>query len=275
MIHHIVTGDLAAAPLAEALVIEPSIEGSVIVVKDVLSVGPLLKEEGQKFSEMRTAFWQEVVNNDKHPAHVDDLERILQASIDIAKDETTQIWLWIAPAPADACTYLWAVRYLSKCTGRLFVVNIAGLPFLDEQGKVFFPKSIGEILPKELVKARKLARLVTPAEFEIDGDEWRKLVEENGGIRTHEGGKRLTSRNEEYYDAQLLSFCSQQYQKASKVVNQAMTKFNISTGDLYLGWRLRKMADAGKLVLQGEVNKALKDFEVKLPGEAEQLTLLA
>ena len=267
MIYHIVTGDIAAGPLNIALGTEPSMEGVVVVMKDVLSVGPLQKEEGQKFSELRSAFWQEVVINEKNPIVVDDLERLSEVSIALANDAEAKAWIWIAPWPADVCTYHWALKYLGQYMGRLFVINIAGLPFLDEQGKVFFPKSIGEIQPKELVKARKLARAVTPAELEVDGEEWRKLVKENGGIRIHEGGKRLTSKSEEHYDNQLISFCSHQYQKASKVVSQALARYNVPTGDLYLGWRLRKMVESGRLELQGDTTKALKDFEVKMPGD--------
>ena len=267
MIHHIVTGDIAAGPLNIALGTEPSMKGQVVVMKDVLSVGPLQKEEGQKFAELRGAFWQEVVINDKNPIVVDDLERLSEVSIALANEPDAKAWIWIAPWPADVCTYHWALKYLGQYMGRLFVINIAGLPFLDEQGKVFFPKSIGEIQPKELVKARKLARAVTPAELEVDGEEWRKLVKENAGIRIHEGGKRLTSKSEEHYDNQLISFCSHQYQKASKVVSQALARYNVPTGDLYLGWRLRKMVESGRLELQGDVTKALKDFEVKMPGD--------
>jgi hypothetical protein len=117
------------------------------------------------------------------------------------------------------------------------------------------------------VKARRLARLVTPAEVEVDGDEWRKLVNEDAGIRTHGGGKKLASQGENHYDSQLVSFCSQQFQKASKIINQAMNKYGIPTGDVYLGWRLRKMADSGALIMQGDTTKTLKDFDLRLPGD--------
>ena len=129
------------------------------------------------------------------------------------------------------------------------------------------PKNISEILPRELVKARKLARQVTLPEVEMDTYEWRKLTDEHAGIRTHEGGKKLSSRNEDHYDGQLLSFCSHQFQKGSRIVSQALSKYSIPTGDLYLGWRLRKMAEEEKLMIQGDQNKTMKDFEVKLPGE--------
>lgn len=273
MIYHLVVGDVAAAPLQDAVMNEPSMQGEVVVLKDILHVGPIQKQEGSGFSEMRSQFWQQVVINEKNPAVVDDMERLLEISGAMYKDDSIQVWFWMAPAPADVTAYHWMLPYLSKHIGRFYLVNIANLPFLDENGKVFYPKSIGEILPKELVKARRLARQVTPAEVEVDGEEWRKLVEENAGIRTHGGGKKLASQSEEYYDSQLLSFCSQQFQKAHKIVNQAINKFGIPTGDLYLGWRLRKMAENGRLKLQGDVNKTLKDFEVKLPGgDAEPTT---
>jgi hypothetical protein len=35
---------------------------------------------------------------------------------------------------------------------------------------------------------------------------------------------------------------------------------------VYLGWRLRELAAAGQLELQGDTTKTLRDFEVKLPG---------
>ena len=267
MIYHIVTGDVAAAPLKEAIITEPSMAGEVIVIKDVLSVGPLKKEEGQKFSELRSAFWQQVVINVKNPVQVDDMERLLETSLEVSKNEDARIWVWMAPWPADICTYYWVLKYLGKYPTRFYVVNIAGLPFLDEQGKVFFPKSIGEIQPKELIKARRLARLITPGELEVDTDEWRKTEAANAGIRTLEGGKRLNSKAEDFYDSQLGSFISHQFQKASRIIAQALAKFNLPPGDLYLGWRLRKMAEAGKLELQGDTTKGLKDFEVKLPGD--------
>ena len=249
MIYHIVTGDIAAAPLREAITADSAMEGEVVIMKDVLSVGPLQKEEGQKFSEMRSAFWQQVAPNEKNPIQVDDLERLLETGNELSKNEDAKIWLWQAPGPADIATYHWSLKYLGKYIGRLYVVNI------------------GEIQPKELIKAKRLARLVTPSELETDAEEWRKLQAENAGIRIHEGGKRLISKSEEHYDNQLISFCSHQYQKASKIVNQAIARYNIPTGDIYLGWRLRKMTDAGRLELQGDITKGLKDFDVKMPGD--------
>ncbi len=266
MIYHIVVGDMAAAPLAEAIAAMPEMAGEIVVIRDLLNVGPLKKtEESQKFSELRSAFWQLVAPNDKSPVQVDDTERILQVSSAMAGDEGLKVWLWVAPWPADICTWLWLTKYFGKYPGRFSVVNIAGLPFLDTNGKVFYPKNISELEPKELVKARRLARAVSYAEVETDEEEWRKLTEGNAGVRTLESGKRIGQKGDDLYDAHLISFCSQQFQKASKIVNQALTKFNIPTGDLYLGWRLRELVAQDKLHMQGDPAKTLKDFDVKLP----------
>lgn len=273
MIYHIVTGDSAAVPLKDAIILDPSIAGEVVVMKDTLNIGPLQKEEGEKFSDMRSAYWQSVINSEKVPIVVDDMERLLEVSLQLSKNEDDVVWVWIAPWPADVSMYHWVLKYLGNYLNRFFVINIAGLPFLDENGKVFFPKSIGEILPKELVKARKLARAVNAAELETDGEEWRRLVRENAGVRTLEGGKRLVSKNDDQYDNQIISFASHQFQKASRIATQTLNRYGLPVSDYFIGWRLRKLVDIGRLQIQGELTKTLKDYEVKLPGDGAEAQL--
>lgn len=273
MIYHIIVGDEAAKPLSEAILTGAGEEETVIVLKDILHVGPLMKEEGQKFSEMRSAFWQEVVPQSKDPIVVDDLERLLQVSNEMYKSETPKVWFWMAPSPADTTAYYWLLFYLRKHRERFFVVNVGGLPFLDPNGKLFYPKNISEIPAKELLKARRLARVVTPSEMEIDTDEWEKIKNENAAIRTYEGGKKIAHREASYYDQQLISFCSQQFQKASKIIRQAMSKFSMPTGDLYLGWRLRQLAASSVLTSQGDGNKQLNEWDVKLAGGNEEISI--
>lgn len=258
---------MAAAPMMEAVANTPELAGEVVVIRDLMNIGPIKKtEDVEKFSTLRTAFWQMVVPGEKNAIQVDDTERVLEVSAHMAANSELVAWLWVAPWPADICTWLWLTKYLGKYPGRFFVINIAGLPFLDENGKLFYPKNISELKPKEIVKARKLARAVTYAEIETDGEEWRKLTEENASIRTLDGGKKITSRKDDHYDAHLMSFVTEQNQKVSKIVHQAITKFNIPTGDLFLGWRMRQLAGVDKVRIQGDITKTLKDLDCKLPG---------
>lgn len=266
MIYHIVVGDMAAVPLMEAVSMETSMNGEVLALKDILHVGPIKKAQGQSFSELRTAFWKEVVNDEKQEITVNDLERVLEVTTKLNNNTEDVVWLWMAPWPADVCAYYWLLNYMAKHLDRFYVLNLAGLPFLDEEGKVYYPKNMSEILPKELVKARRLARHVTPAELEVDGEEWLNMTTENAGMRLLEGGKKLYTRDESYFDEKLTSFCSHQFQKAHRIITQSISKLNVPTGDVYLGWRLRKLIENGTLLAEGDINKTSRDYSVKLPG---------
>lgn len=243
--------------------------GEVVVMKDILHVGPLLRGEGQSFSALRSEWWQQVAPEAKSPIEVTDLERLLEVSNELYKDKDAVAWFWMAPWPADVCVYHWMLPYLGKHTGRFLLLNLANLPFLNDAGKVFYPKNISELLPRELIKARKLARPVTAAELEMDGDAWQKLVAENAGIRTLEGGKKLRSQAENFYDGQLVSALSLQPQKASRALHQAMSKHTLPTGDAFLAWRLRAMAEAGLIELLGDAGRPYKEWEVRLPAAEE------
>lgn len=266
MIYHIVVGDMAAQPLSEAIQTEPSMEGEIVVIRDLLHIGPIKRGEQQKFSNLRSAYWQQLIVDEKNPPEVDDQERIIAMSNKLRDNEEAQVWFWMAPWAADVSAYHWTLVQLQKYVDRFHLLNLAGLPFLDDEGKVYYPKNLSEISPRELIKARKLARKVTPAELEVDGTEWEKLVEENGGVRVLEGGKKLTSKDADHYDNKLLDLCQQQFQKASKIIGNALSKQNIPTADTHLAWRLQVMAENGLLELQGDTTKTLKDFSVKLAG---------
>lgn len=246
---HLIVGDVTAKPLSEAIAQEEALAGELVVLKDILNVGPL-KTEGMTFSEGRSAFWTEVQPEGHAPAEVDDLERLMALSSRLSNDPALNIWFWMAPRAADVCAYYWLLQFLKKHQGRFSVININGLPFLDENGKLFYPDSFGDVPVKEIIKARKLARIITPSEWETDGDEWQKMTAANSGLRKHEAGKKISEQNIDFYDGLLLSLCTKQNQKATRVVNQAMSKNKIQTGDLFLIWRLRVLAQEGKLDMQ-------------------------
>ena len=127
---------------------------------------------------------------------------------------------------------------------------------------MFYPEWISTIQPKEMTKARKLARLVTPSEFEVDPDEWTKLCNEEKGVRLLEGGKKLGQQDYDFYDADLKNFISGDWQKASKIIHQFLSKNKQTTGDMYLLWRLKQLVATDLYDVQGEL-KNMKDFELK------------
>lgn len=246
---HIIVGDDTAKPLSAAVQQDEQLNGEIVILKDILHVGPL-QPPGLGFSEGRSAFWSKINGSSGETTGVDDLERLMQLSTRLSNDEALLACFWMAPCPADVCAYFWLLHYLKKHQGRLSLININGLPFLDEEGKLFYSDSLGRLTVKEIIKARKLARTISPAEWETDGEEWNKLREENAGIRVLEDGKKLSGQALDFYDEKLLQVVTQQAQKPGRLAYQAISKYGVPTGDLFLNWRLQELAKEGKIAFE-------------------------
>lgn len=266
MIYHLVAGQDSAAPLIEAIRMEISMAGEVVVLEDHLGCGPLYKVAGQSFSEMRSEWWNTLLPNEKNQHKVQDMERVLEVSSILFKDELAEAWIWMAPKTKDICMYHWLLFYMSKHMGRCKLINLSNLPFLDSEGKVFYPSALSEILPKELIKARRLAQAITPAEIEIDGEDWQKLKENDSGLRIQVGGKKLKSVTVDYYDELLLGLSTKQHQKASRMVDQALQKHKADAGERFLASRIKGLVEQGLLQCKNTLDRPYKDWDIKLQG---------
>ena len=173
------------------------------------------------------------------------------------------IWIWAAQNKHDVCGYYWLLHYMKEFQGRIFILYLNNLPFLNEKGQLFYPTWLHLIPAKEFLKAKKLARPITLSEFEVDPDEWIKLCNEDKGVRILEGGKKLLSVGYDFYDEELKTFITADWQKASKIIQQFLSKAKHTTGDAYMLWRLKTLIALGGLDVNGS-QKNRRDFEVKL-----------
>jgi hypothetical protein len=113
-----------------------------------------------------------------------------------------------------------------------------------------------------MIKAQKLARAITPSEFEVDPDEWTKLANDDKYVRLLEGGKKLIQKEVDFYDGELKQYLTGEWQKASKVINQFLNKAKHTTGDAFLLWRLKQLLQSDLYDVQGEIRN-MKEFEIK------------
>ncbi len=266
---HIVVGDIAAKNIVDAMALEPNMQGSIVVLKDTLGIGQIFVTEADTYKDIRTNFWKTIVPNWPEDETVIDEDLIKEVVSNL--NEETKVWFWMAPCISDVMAYYWLLPYFKNHPQVLHTLFINSLPFFNEKGNLFYPKNFGEVLPKEVVKCMRLAKDVSPADYEIDGDEWERLANENATIRSYEGGKKILSRNENYYDQALLNQLqfTNGFVKANKVVAQALAKITDTLSNYFLEQRLRLLISEEKIQAQGDITKALKDFEVKkLGGEA-------
>ena len=268
MIHLVFnTADIAA--IEAAIELDETLAGKVIEIKDDYAVGPLLEIYETEGYQARRDWWQNVLAFSPYSEQldiVDDKLTVNQLVNALNHDENEVLWIWMGQNAHDVSGYYWLMSQLKPYQGKLQVLYLNNLPFLNEKGQLFYPTHLAEIQPKEFIKAKRLARPITLSEFELDPDEWKKLCQENEGVRFLEGGKKLVSMPISFYDKEILSLLTKNAQKLPSALAHILSKMKVKTGDTFIVFRLKALAELGKIVLAGNWEKGWKDMVVQMPG---------
>jgi len=264
---HIVFQQEDVKTLSKSFELDDSLRDKIFEIKDDFAVGPLQNIYTEEGIEERKQWWRNVLAGGDYDGHVDtnevnDPKTVEEIKENLKRNEEETAWIWVASNKHDVSGYYWLVSQLKEFAGRIFVLSLNNLPFINDKGHIFYPENLYEIPPREFLKAKKLARPITASEFEIDPDEWTKICNENKMVRILEGAKKLSQHDDNFFDKYLLEFITPDWQKANKVIHQVLNKSKQTTGDAYLLWRLKVLISDQKIDAQGEVRN-MKDFEVK------------
>jgi Domain of unknown function (DUF1835)/Protein of unknown function len=270
---HVVFQHADQAVLKQALEMDQSLAGDLIEIKDEFAVGPIENLDTEEGWTARQNWWRQLLaaspyGKDNLVGSFDDRKTVAELKQRLDENEKEQLWIWMGQNQHDVCGYYWLIPQLKSYQGRVVVLYLNNLPFINEKGQIFYPTTLHEIQPKEFLKAKKLNRQVTLSEFEVDPDEWKRLTSENAPVRILEGGKKITSKDESFYDKDILTGLSNEWQKGNRAMNNILGKMKIKTGDVFLLWRMRHLATEEKLELNGDPSKGWKDFEVRLKSSA-------
>ena len=273
---HVVFQQADVAALQKSFELDASIAGDIIEIKDDYAVGPIKDIYNPESVELRKKWWSDILAGGDYDGiandgHVNDQETVRDLIERLQKDAAQIVWIWAAQNKHDVSGYYWLISQLKNFQGRIFILYLNNLPFINDKGSIFYPENLFNIPPREFVKAKKLARPVTLSEFEIDPDEWSRLQNEEKGVRILEGGKKLVQYDLNFYDADIKKFISGDWQKASKIIHAYLNRATHKTGDAFLLWRLKEIIAAGEFDVQGEI-KNMKDFEIKLKSAQETMT---
>jgi hypothetical protein len=264
---HIVFNTADVPVLQQAIDMEPEMAGEVWEIKDDYAVGPIAGIHTPEGMEARKQWWTGVLQGGDYDGTVDEGKvndpAVVEALVARLQEQPEEVvWIWAAQNKHDVSGYYWLMGQLKEFQGRVYILYLNNLPFLNEKGQLFYPQWLHLIPPKEFLKARKLARVITPSEFEVDPDEWTRLCQEDKLVRLLEGGKKLVQRDADYYDDELRKYITGDWQKASRIIGHFLSKSKETTGDAYLLWRLKSLLSEGGYDVQGTV-KGMRDFEVK------------
>ena len=266
---HIVFNTADIAALEQAIELDESLSGKIIEIKDDYAVGPLLDIYETEGYQARRDWWREVLAHSPYEDQldiVDDKLTVHQLINALTHDENEMIWIWMGQNAHDVSGYYWLMSQFKEYQSRIHLLYLNNLPFLNEKGQLFYPTHLSQIQPKEFLKAKKLARPITLSEFELDPDEWKKLCQENEGVRFLEGGKKLVSMHVGCYDKEILSLLTKNAQKLPSALSNIMAKLKVKLGDAFIVARLKALEESGKIVFVGAWTKGWKDMVVQMPG---------
>lgn len=252
---HILFDGPGAENLRKSFDMDDIIQGKILVLADDLALGPLTEGARQQW-------WDEIVTEESCLRISSDAQILTDLTQQMREDENNEIWIWAAQNARDVSGYYGLMEHLEDFLGRVHLIYLNNLPFINEKGSIFYPRYLSEILPREFLKARKLAREITPAEWELDTEEWRRLREEEAPIRILEGGKRLRSEGEQYFDRELINRCRLEYQKGWRLVNQVLAKVTDHVDEAFLYRRLERLMESGALEAREPI-KQIRDAELK------------
>ena len=264
---HIVFNEVEVALMQEVITQDESLQGDVVLIRDDYAVGPLADIDTEEGWKARQEWWLQKLDGSPYSKEaaltIDDRETVKNLKTKLDENPDEQVWIWMGQNQHDVCGYYWLMPQLRAYQGRILVMYMNNLPCINEKGQLFYPSWLHEIQPREFIKAKILVRPITLSEFEVDPDEWKKLVEENSVVRILEGGKKISSREAEFYDAEIIKNTTGEWQKANRLLTNTLNRMKIKTGDVFLMWRIKEMIAAGQLAATGETDKSWKDFDVK------------
>lgn len=271
---HIVFNTADIAALEAAIALDESLAGKIIEIKDDYAVGPLLDIYETEGYQLRKNWWGNVLAHSPYTDQldiVDDRLTVHQLINALNHDENESIWIWMGQNAHDVCGYYWLMSQFKEYQGRIHVLYLNNLPFLNEKGQLFYPTYLSQIQPKEFIKAKKLARPITLSEFELDPDEWNKICTEQEVIKFLEGGKKIVNMDINFYDKEILSLLTKNAQKLPSALSNILAKMKVKTGDAFVVYRLKALADIGKIVFVGDWEKGWKDMVIQMPGGSNQV----
>lgn len=264
---HLVFSEVDKKTIESAIETDPSLDGEVFCIANDYSVGPIENIYGKEGIETRN-LWRADLKDSTIADEADNA--IAQVVGYLRRNEEEVLWIWAAQNSRDVSGYFFSLHYLKEFSGRIFILYLNNLPFISEKGSIFYPDQLHQIPVREFIKAKKLSRPVTLSEFEVDTDEWQKLMAQNKGVRILEGGKKLSQFDYEYFDKEIKKFVLPQWQKASKIIQQFTSKYKNAPPENFVMWRLKTMVSLNQLESRGN-EELIKEFEIKAPGQPENI----
>lgn len=195
----------------------------LVYLYDQLDIG-LLSDEETDFNTLRNEFWQYLSQEGIVTIPpFNDLKEILDILKKAEEDEEVKIYFWLQSEGHYWMHYYWLLHWLHPVKDQLLFINGIGLPFLNENQQLIFPSSWEEIPVKEIEKALLLARGISDASMEIEGEEFKEVLKNQYQIRVISPQGKIAYINQQEAKSALLK--KAEFMEYSKLSNAKKREF--------------------------------------------------
>lgn len=257
--------DAAGAPnLETSFRIDPTLADDILVLEEDWSCGPWDREPGLPH---RLEWSRSCMGEPEKPGPDRESRNLAER---LRQTDDLVLWFWVASNSRDICGFQRLAWDLREFPSRLECIYLNNLPFLNERLQLFFPRFLAELPAREFPKAKRLAGPLSSQQWEAVLEGERELSLRNGVLRMGSGIGKIVTLNPDAFDGELLALCRGDWLKASRVAHQVFRKNQGSVSESYLLGRIRELAGAGNIQVQGDFYLR-REFDIKIPeqGTAE------
>jgi len=252
---HLVLGDTAAGVLREAMASGAPARGEILRFRDIYCLGPLRHLGTPAGPASRAAYWGQLIADSPPPlAEFEEEEARYAQARECAA--TRPLLLWVG---AHSSSQLWLQRL---CT--VLPAQPMDLRLIDVAAAGAGRRTLSQFEPHEVASLLPLARPLDGTERARLARAWQDNAATASGVRRWSQG-RISHHGDDFYDTLLLAQCDEEWQPAEQAVGAALWECDEYLGDLFFAWRLRRLAQTGRLLWRGPSGR-LAAARVRLPG---------
>jgi hypothetical protein len=240
---HLVLGDTAAGMVGEAIGGGALAPGALLRFRDIYCVGPLTALGTADAAASRARYWGALLPGAPPPLSefADEEARYAQAR-KAARSGTLVLWVG-----AHSSSQLWLQRLASELPAHAPDVRIADVATAaDARGR----RTPSQFEPDEFGRLLAAARHLDETTRAVLAAEWVRNAAVASGVRRWVDG-RIDHHGDDCYDGLLLAQCDEGWQPAEQVIGSAQWECDEFIGDVFFAWRLRRLAEAGRVLWRG------------------------
>ncbi|MCS3530879.1 DUF1835 domain-containing protein [Chryseobacterium sp. JUb7] len=239
----------------------PDDEIHIHCIYNDLTTGPLTDFTSETDYEAYISYWKTIdrichqESTENEESHFEYPELSIEFSINFPENQPLIIW-----HGSDAGEKLMLYRYCHLLQERnLFEINsdewAVNSEIPDSQNR------LGKRNPELLNGILNLVKKINDDDKNFYAEEWERLKKDQKSNRILKND-RIISVDEDYYDQNLLSLCTSEYQNAARIIGETMGQQESTVGDHYLFYRIHVLIDQNLLECKG--NSALmRDLEIR------------